>query len=115
MLSMPFNAVFMPLWEASKRVCAELSGAGSVEKLEFQYEIGCSLFPSALAAALTNPMVRVSLDHFFVPNIQTSSCLSLAHEAHKGSFSVLLVHAGRDISSVLESIGKAKVFLPLYE
>ncbi|KAG0622558.1 hypothetical protein M758_3G106800 [Ceratodon purpureus] len=56
MLCVPFNAVFMPLWEASKRACAQLSGAESVEKLELQYELGSAFFPSALAAALTNPM-----------------------------------------------------------
>lgn len=51
----------MPLWEASKHACAQLSGAESVEKLEFQYELGSALFPSAIAAALTNPMVSVPL------------------------------------------------------
>jgi hypothetical protein len=71
MLCVPFNAVFMPLWEASKRTCARLSGAESTEKLEIQYELASAFFPSAFAAALTNPMVRVSLNLFFVPNFQT--------------------------------------------
>lgn len=57
MLCIPFNAVFMPLWEASKRTCAQLSGAESVEKLEIQYELASSLFPAAFAAAVTNPTV----------------------------------------------------------
>lgn len=57
----PYNAVYLPLWEANKRLCVRLSGAESVEKLGVQYELGSAFVSSAFAAGLTNPMViRVS-------------------------------------------------------
>ncbi|KAG0558748.1 hypothetical protein KC19_10G051000 [Ceratodon purpureus] len=56
MVWVPFNAVYLPLWEASKRACARFSGAGSVEKLDVRYELGSAFLCSAFAAGLTNPM-----------------------------------------------------------
>jgi hypothetical protein len=55
----PYNAVYLPLWEANKRLCVRLSGAESVEKLGVQYELGSSFVSSAFAAGLTNPMVNI--------------------------------------------------------
>lgn len=52
----PYNAVYLPLWEANKRLCVRLSGAESVEKLGIQYELGSAFVSSAFAAGLTNPM-----------------------------------------------------------
>lgn len=52
----PYNAVYLPLWEANKRLCVRLSGAESVEKLSVQYELGSSFVSSAFAAGVTNPM-----------------------------------------------------------
>ena len=54
----PYNAVYLPLWEANKRLCVRLSGAESVEKLQVQYELGSAFVSSAFAAGLTNPMVN---------------------------------------------------------
>ena len=61
MVWVPFNAVYLPLWEASKRACARFSGAGSVEKLDVRYELGSAFLCSAFAAGLTNPMVSAFL------------------------------------------------------
>lgn len=60
MVWVPFNAVYLPLWETSKRMCSRLSGVDAVEKLDVQYELGSAFFCSAFAAALTNPMVSSS-------------------------------------------------------
>jgi len=57
----PYNAVYLPLWEANKRLCARLSGAESVEKLGVQYELGSAFVSSAFAAGVTNPMVYFNL------------------------------------------------------
>ncbi|KAL2613289.1 hypothetical protein R1flu_024981 [Riccia fluitans] len=51
----PYNAVYLPLWEASKRVAVKFSGAESKEKLAVQYELGSAFFSSSIASALTNP------------------------------------------------------------
>jgi len=56
----PYNAVYLPLWEATKRACVWYSGAESVEKLNIHYELGSSFLSSAFAAGLTNPMVSLS-------------------------------------------------------
>lgn len=53
----PYNAVYLPLWEGTKRACVRFSGAESVEKLGVHYELGSSFLSSAFAAGLTNPMV----------------------------------------------------------
>lgn len=69
MVWVPFNAVYLPLWEASKRACARFSGAGSVEKLDVRYELGSAFFCSAFAAGLTNPMVSA-----FPQTVGIASC-----------------------------------------
>ncbi|KAL3679750.1 hypothetical protein R1sor_022706 [Riccia sorocarpa] len=51
----PYNAIYLPLWEASKAVAVKFSGAESKEKLQVQYELGSAFFSSAVASALTNP------------------------------------------------------------
>lgn len=52
----PFNAIFLPLWEGSKRLGIWHSGAGSLKELDVKYELAASFGSSSVAAALTNPM-----------------------------------------------------------
>ncbi len=66
----PYNAVYLPLWEATKRACVWYSGAESVEKLNIHYELSSSFLSSAFAAGLTNPMVSLS------PSLSLSSSSS---------------------------------------
>ncbi len=72
----PYNAVYLPLWEATKRACVWYSGAESVEKLKIHYELGSSFLSSAFAAGLTNPMVSLS------PSLFLSSSFSSQHQCH---------------------------------
>lgn len=75
----PYSAVYLPLWEANKRLCARLSGAESVEKLGIQYELGSAFVSSAFAAGLTNPMVNPHHNRFVCQECETSrksSCVS---------------------------------------
>lgn len=58
----PYNAVYLPMWEGTKRLCVKLSGAESVEKLGVHYELGSSFVSAAFAAGLTNPMVSFFSD-----------------------------------------------------
>ena len=57
----PFNAIYLPLWEASKRASVHFSGAESTKKLDIQYELGSAFYSAGLAAAMTNPMVFLAL------------------------------------------------------
>ncbi|KAH6558844.1 hypothetical protein KP509_1Z042400 [Ceratopteris richardii] len=52
----PYNAVYLPLWEASKQTAARYTGVDSVQKLELQWELLSSFFSASCAAAITNPM-----------------------------------------------------------
>ncbi|KAI5063556.1 hypothetical protein GOP47_0022103 [Adiantum capillus-veneris] len=52
----PYNAIYLPLWEASKRAAARYTGVDSVQKLEVQWELLSSFFSASCAAAITNPM-----------------------------------------------------------
>ena len=61
----PYNAIYLPLWEATKRGAAHYSGVKSVHELEVQWELLSSFFSASCAAALTNPMVLVP---YFVLN-----------------------------------------------
>eukprot|EP00898_Chlorokybus_atmophyticus_P007165 jgi/Chlat1/744/Chrsp104S00023 len=53
---MPFNAVFLPLWEGSKQLAAHYTGAASVHELAVEWELLSAFTSSAFAAAITNPM-----------------------------------------------------------
>ncbi len=74
----PYNAVYLPLWEATKRACVWYSGAESVEKLSIHYELSSSFLSSAFAAGLTNPMVSLSPSL----SLSLSSSFSSQHQCH---------------------------------
>lgn len=67
----PYNAIYLPLWEASKKVAVKFSEAESKEKLAVQYELGSAFFSASIASALTNPAVSV----YPPPSIPTSRSL----------------------------------------
>ncbi|MCO5551132.1 hypothetical protein L7F22_004629 [Adiantum nelumboides] len=52
----PYNAIYLPLWEASKQAAVRYTGAESVQKLDVQWELLSSFFSASCAAAVTNPM-----------------------------------------------------------
>lgn len=52
----PYNAIYLPLWEATKRAAAFYSGAESVQKLDVQWELLSSFFSASCAATVTNPV-----------------------------------------------------------
>jgi len=72
----PYNAVYLPLWEATKRACVWYSGAESVEKLNIHYELSSSFLSSAFAAGLTNPMVSLSSSLSLSLSLSSSSSSS---------------------------------------
>lgn len=52
----PYNAIYLSLWEATKRAAARYSGVESVHKLDVHWELLSSFFSASCAAAITNPM-----------------------------------------------------------
>lgn len=53
----PYNALYFPLWEGTKRLSMWYSGAESISQLDMRWELGSSFCSAAIAAGLTNPMV----------------------------------------------------------
>lgn len=88
MVWVPFNAVYLPLWEFSKRVCAQVSQVDSLEDLAIQYELGSAFFCSAFAASLTNPMdvIKTRIQVQGKSNVHSSTQYSGAWDAAKSIY-----------------------------
>jgi hypothetical protein len=84
----PYNAVYLPLWEATKRACVWYSGAESVEKLNIHYELSSSFLSSAFAAGLTNPMdvIKTRLQVQGKSNVNNSTQYTGAWDAAKSIY-----------------------------
>eukprot|EP00897_Mesotaenium_endlicherianum_P007363 jgi/Mesen1/6655/ME000340S05817 len=52
----PYNAMYLPLWEATKRGCTRLAGVPTVKELPVQWEAASAFSSAAFAAFMTNPM-----------------------------------------------------------
>eukprot|EP00850_Spirogloea_muscicola_P009630 SM000054S18116 [mRNA] locus=s54:562759:563797:- [translate_table: standard] len=52
----PYNAIYLPLWEATKQAAVRCTGVKSKKDLKIQWELLSSLSSAAFAAGITNPM-----------------------------------------------------------
>eukprot|EP00249_Psilotum_nudum_P029082 c39297_g1_i1 orf=326-1261(+) len=52
----PYNAIYLPLWEAAKSLAVSYSRVETKEKLDLHWELASSFSSASFAAAVTNPV-----------------------------------------------------------
>eukprot|EP00246_Nothoceros_aenigmaticus_P014726 TRINITY_DN5795_c0_g2_i1.p1 TRINITY_DN5795_c0_g2~~TRINITY_DN5795_c0_g2_i1.p1 ORF type:complete len:309 (-),score=36.37 TRINITY_DN5795_c0_g2_i1:384-1310(-) len=52
----PYNALYFPLWEATKKLSVWCSGVDSIAQLDMRWELASSFCSAGFAAGVTNPM-----------------------------------------------------------
>ncbi|BBN16303.1 hypothetical protein MPTK1_7g05190 [Marchantia polymorpha subsp. ruderalis] len=84
----PYNAIYLPLWEASKKVAVKFSEAESKEKLAVQYELGSAFFSASIASALTNPadIIKTRLQVQGKSNVNSSTHYNGALDAARSIY-----------------------------